>query len=129
MTPAAFVLLTPLLYMSTIFTMQLKFVIGHIHTTTQNRVSQTTKSEHYIHLTSSFLNIILNKTIQTKTVRILLNYANQSYSRVPQHKCPAHSYDICNVLRVTGPMYISKLNNVLCIPETRFLQTNEMHIS
>lgn len=129
MTPAAFVFLTHLLYMSTIFTTQLKFVIGYIHTTTQKRVSQTNKSEHFIHLTSTFQNIILNKKNQTKTVRILLNYANRSYSRVPQYQCQAHSYDICNVLIDTGPIHISKLNNVLCIPETRFLQMNEMHIS
>ena len=51
--------LTPLMYMSTIFMMQLKFVIGYIHTTTQKRVLQTNKSEHFIHLTSTFQKNVL----------------------------------------------------------------------
>jgi len=94
--------------MSTIFTMQLKFVIGYIYTTTQKSLSQTNKSEHFIHLTS-FQNVFMNKNIQTKFVCILINYANRSQSRVPQHQHQAHSYDICNVLRDTGPIHISKL--------------------
>lgn len=52
--------------MSTIYTMQLKFIIGYLHTTIKNKFSHTNESEHFIHMTSTFQNVILNKKFKQK---------------------------------------------------------------
>ena len=127
MTPAAFLFNTSIVYFDNI---QDEIKVCHWLYPHYNSKESLADQQIRIFHTSNFNlpKCFMNKNIQTKTVCTLLNHANWSQSRVTQHQCQAHSCDICNVLRDPGPIYISKLNNVLCFPKTRFLQMTEMHI-
>lgn len=75
MTSVVFIFLTLLLYTSTILMLQLKFIIGYLHTTIQNSI--TNQKIRTLHIPNFNLpKCYSEQKNHIKTVCILLNYAN-----------------------------------------------------